>query len=367
MTPGIDLIGIGSKAWNIKGTVRAINEFPGSIDLGAFVDDTFGPNAVSNVRKCLDTGKISQFRGHLNWVGPNPKHVPPPRSKIKKLAPIWESIARQYPHTEFFISPSCEWESSNKAVLTDLLQLTAGLCPSCTIVQSPINKTPVIEGYRLERHGKTVVGPGQVISYDGGKPVRGGDGKMYGQSLFDIDAAKWVRDNSRAEMCLSWGELCNMAEAHNTLPPNRRTVSPSPEYILSLLHLFDDPGICPTPIFASTPLKKPFLYKSHAEDSPGADPRNNRGLFIAKPKAGAVDLVTFDGKPVGKFTYRETVGPFPPDLSRFYSGNPGGVMLYGYQIAEKAKQISGSPWVWLRHHGKNYPIHPTFRSPFFQA
>lgn len=349
---GIDVLGIGSKNWNIKETIKAWTK---GVAVGLFADETFGPLAIQNTIKLLNTGKVPAVRAHLNWMGPNPSHALPPLDKIKALAPKWEKLAKAYPMVRFYVSMTCEGKSSDKVEITKRLNLTANLCPSCTVVLSPW-QSPPIPGYMLERHGKTTVGSGQIVSYDGG---------VKGEGLFDINAAAWVKDNTQAEIAFAWGPLCNMAEAHNTTPPNKRTQSPSANYLTSLIRLFDPLGAPPTPSFAVTPLKRPVLYKSHAEDSPGADARNNRPLFINKPKAGAVTLVTFQNQEIGKFMY---YGGFPPDLFRFYSGMAGGLGLYGFQIADKAQSMSGSPYVWIKHSKKFYgPIHPTFRTPYYQA
>lgn len=59
--------------------------------------------------------------------------------------------------------------------------------------------------------------------------------------------------------------------------------------------------------------------------------------------------------------------PYPPNLSRYYSGLPGAIGLYGYEIADKALKLSGSAFVWIKQ-GNNYygPVHPSFRQGYFQ-
>lgn len=348
MIPGLDLLGIASKNWDMKAT---LNAFPQGWALGLFADETFGPLAVKNTTKLLATGKVEAVRVHLNW---DSKHGLPSLKKIKKLAPKWQALAVNYPTIHFYISPTCEYDSTSKSAVKEMLDLTASICTSCTIVQTPSGKGVIVDGYVIEKHGKAVAKPGEIVSYDGGK---GGEG------LFDIDAAKWIASNSNAAICFAWAPLFNMAEAHNTLPPNKRTASPSAGYITSLVRLFDFPGVAPTPSFAVTPLKKPLLYKSHAEDSPGVDPRNNRPLMILKEKLSSVDIVVSSGKKIATMKY---FGAFPPNLQRYYSGT--GTKLYGYQIADLANKTSGSPWVWIKAGNKHYgPIQPVFRTPFFQA
>lgn len=358
---GTDTLGMASKHWNMKAMIKGWRK---GVAFGLFADETFGPFALSNAQKMADTGLAPAVRAHLNWEGPNPKHQLPPLSKIKALAPRWQQFAVRNPGMKVYVSPTCEYDSQNKGAIKQMLDLTAQLCPSCTIVQTPTSKGATVPGYMIERHGKVVVGAGQIVSYDGGKMQP--DGQT--QGLFDIDAAKWINLNSQAEITFAWAPLCNMAEAHNTAPPNQRDDAPSADYITSLIRLFDSPGIAPTPVFNFTPLKKPELYKSHAEDSPGSDPRNNRPLVIVGPQTSFIELVTFQGKTVCKLPYAPNVGPFPGGLHRYYSGNPGGPILYGWQIADKAIQMSGYPHVWIKQNHKfKGPINPIFRTPFFQA
>lgn len=353
MIPGIDLLGMASAKWNIKATRQALMQSNG-VNIGLFADETFGPLAIQNAIKCLDTGKVIKMRVHLNWAGPNPKHTLPPVSKIKELAPKWEKLAKQYPNTRFFVSPSCEYGSTDPKAVGQMLKVTANLCPSCTIVHNPL--IPVnFPGVRLERHADVKVKTGQILSYDGGSNPD--------ESVYDIDVTRWINDSKNAEIIFAWALLCNMAEAHNTLPPTARTESPSLEFTKGLIYLFEDPGTPPTPSFQAIPLKKPCLYKSFSEDSQGADKRNNRPLIITPEDKDSVELITKTGATIGKFV---KYGQYSPGLYRYYSGWKDGIGLYGWQIADKCAQMSGSPYGYYRIDKKIYgPIHWTFRTGYF--
>lgn len=354
MIPGLDLPGIGSKKWAIKQTIKG---FPQGFALGLFADETFGPLAIKNTTKLLKTGKVSAVRAHLNWAGPNPAHALPPESKIKKLAPKWEALAKQFPNVQFYISPSCEAKSNDKAKIKSLLDLTASLCPSCLIVWSPM-QSPSIPGYITEVHGKKAAKAGQIASYDGG---------VKGEALWDTDAQSWVKKNSDAILCFSWAPIFNMAESHNTLPPNKRTASPSAKTIIGAARLFDVIPPAPTPDFADKvikPIKAPLLLKNFAEDMQGKNTRDDKPLLMLKQETKSIEVVTKTGQSLGKFIY---FAPYPPDLFRYYSGLPGGVNLYGYQISDKAKALSGSEWVWFKQGNTYYgPVCCTFRWGFYK-
>lgn len=353
--PCIDLLGMGSLKWNIKATIKALKNSDG-FGIGLFADETFGPNAIKNIRKCLDTGKVKLVRAQLNWKGPNPSHALPPLSKVKKLAPQWEKLAKEYPATKFYVSPSCEYQSMDKKAVKQMLETAKQLAPSCTIVNNPMTSASApIPGYIYELHGDKKMGANQAISFDGGS----GDGQ---EGLYNIDAENWVKKNSKAEYSMAWAVLCNMQEAHNTLTPTQRTESPSYEFTMGLYHLFTESGTAPTPDFKVIIVKRPLLWKSFAEDSPGKDRRHNRPMFLSKVKSSYVEIVTVDGKVLGKMPYW---GSFGDGLSRYYAGSAGGIGLYAWQIMEKAKEVSGFPWFWIKQ-GKNYygPLNH-FRKGYF--
>jgi len=357
MIPGIDLLGMAHKKWNIKATVKALKA-TGSANIGLFADETFGPNALKHAKMCLDTGAVKKIRAHLNWAGPNPKHTLPPLTKVKTLAMKWESLAKEYPGVEFFISPSCEYQSTDKKAITAMLKTAQDYAPSCKIVHSPMKPAHVVMPGILELHGDEKVTAGNILSFDGGA-----EGLDEG-GVYSLDVTKWIQRSKDAAMVLAWAGLCNMQEAHNTLKPQERTESPSFEYTMGMFRLFEDPGAPPTPNFKAIPLKKPLLYKNFSEDSPGPDKRNNRPLIFAYEQAPQVELVTHEGKAFGRFAY---YGSYHPNLSRYYSGWKNGIGLYGWEIADRCFQTSGSKWGFYKVKGKFYgPIHFNFRTGYFR-
>jgi len=346
---GLDLLGLASKKWKVGETLKAL---PQGIAIGLFADDTFGPLAIPNTVKLLESGKVNSVRAQLHW---DYGHKIVPMDKLRALLPKWESLAKKYPQVKFYLSHSCEYKESSVVEIKKRTSLVQQLAPSCISVQTPM-KSPIIpDGGIVEVHGQQPGKAGQLCSTDG-------------EALFNMDAEKWNNASQYAAIRFAWGERCNGAEAHNTLKPQQRTAFPDAKYLKSLLRLMAPKGIPPTPVFdaaAIVPVKKPLLMKSHAEDNPGDSVRDNRPLLMLKQKTPEVSIVTFDNKVIGKLKY---FAPYPPDLYRFYSGLPGAINLYGYEIAEKAAQISGSEWCWVRQ-GKKYfgPIHFAFRVGYFQT
>lgn len=345
---GLDLLGLGDNDWDLKSTIKA---WPKGFALGFFADETFGKDVMQKVVKLVRECEIPAIRPHLNW---SDDHSLPPLSKIQKLAPKWQAFAVMNPNVRVYVSPTCEYDSTNLKAIKAMLDLTARLCPSCTVVQSVSKKGVTIPGYMVERHGKVVVKAEQIISYDGG---------VKGEGLFDIDALAWAKANSAAEIMFSWGPRCNGTEK-TKLPRPKRTAFANGDYIKGLARLLMSVGNPPTPTFNSTPLKKPLLYKSFAEDQDGPNSRDSKPLVILPKKTSFVEVVTFTGAPIGKLMY---YGGYPPNLHRYYSGMSGGMGLYAYAIAAKALAVSGYEWFWIKQ-GKTYygPLN-AFRSPYFQA
>lgn len=344
---GLDLLGLGDNDWNLRDTIRA---WPKGFALGFFADDTFGKDVFQKVSKLVTQCEIPAIRPHLNW---SDDHSLPPLDKIKRLAPKWEAFAKANPGTRVYVSPTCEYDSTNRPAIKAMLDLTARLCPSCTVVASVSKKGAVVDGYMLERHGKTTVKAGQIISYDGG---------VKGEGLFDIDALAWAKANSAAEIMFSWGPRCNGTEK-TKLPRPKRTAFANGNYIKGLARLLMSVGNPPTPTFVATPLKKPSLLKSFAEDQDGPNQRDNKLLIILPKKTAFVEVVTFTGASLGKLMY---YGGYPPNLHRYYSGMRGGMDMYAYEIAAKALAVSGYEFFYVKQ-GKDYhgPLN-AFRSPYFQ-
>lgn len=342
---GLDLLGLGSKNWEIK---DVINTFPRGWALGCFAR-TFG-DALPKVRRLLETGKVAAVRVQIYW---SYTHQPAPLKYLKEELPRWQKLARQFPDVDFYISPSCEYRSTNVKSVKRMMDLTKQLCQNCRVVQTPEGGSVTVPDYMVEHHGsKAKAKKWELVSSDG-------------SSITDMNAEAWIDKNKKAQIVFLWGTRFNLREAGDFIPPEERTAAPDAKYIKSIIRLARPKGEMPTPVFQYKELEKPLLWKTHAEDAPGdADKRGNRPLIILRKKTATVDIVTYDDKVIGQLRY---FGPFPGGLYRFYSGMSGAIMMHGYEIGEKAKEVSGSEWVWIRQDGKYHgPICAPFRTPFYQ-
>lgn len=346
---GLDFLGLGSKYWDVKGSLSV---FPEGWGLG-FFDTTFG-DVRKNLKKFLDSGKVSAARVHIWW---SDAHKIAPLDVLEKRLPIYERLAQEYPAVKFYVSHSCEYKESSLSAITKRVALVQKLCPSCVVVQTPM-KSPVVKGVGLlEQHGTN------------SKPRTGGIVSTDGQNVFDIDAEKWVNQHNGSDITFLWATRFNLRENYKppqgNPPPPERKAYPDKGYIKGVIRLGSPSGKEPVPTFPATNLKKPQLLKTCAEDPPGeGDKRANKPLAILKEKLDHIEIVTFQGESVGKLKY---FGGFPPNLHRYYSGMKGSIGLYGYQISNKLKEASGSEWGYLKVGQTFYgPIHFAFRTPFFQ-
>ena len=223
------------------------------------------------------------------------------------------------------------------------------------MVVNSVYKGATIPGIITERHGDVNVGPGQIVNTDG-------------TNHYDIDSQRWLDNNQDALMIVVWGYRQNLREIPDPgqpVPkPKDRTAAPSIEYNRSLTRLLFPKGC------VNTDIKKPEFYKSHAEDdqeenpSTPDDPRENRPCFASKHKADKAILIAANGKQIGVF---KRFGTPINGCWRYYSGTPGGVRLYGYEIAEKALKLSGSEIISIKVGSKVYKnINPAFREGYFR-
>lgn len=346
---GLDFLGLGSKYWNVE---ESLAVFPDGWALGCF-DSTFG-DVVPNLKKFLQSGKVSAVRVHLWW---SDAHIIAPLSVIKQRAPVYERLALEFPSVKFYVSHSCEYNEKDKKAVQTRVNLVNQLARHCIVVNTPLPGSATVAGVTTERHGDKALGfAGDFVSTDG-------------QNIYDINAENWVNRNRKADITFLWGMRFNLREnthpGQKPPPPKERKAAPPKGYIKGIIRLAYPEGT-PPPFEGKgtvTPLPEKSLYKSFAEDSQGSnDPRELKPVLIIPPHDSAAEILTCKGESIGKFIY---FGEYQK-LSRYYSGVKAGINLYGYQIAEKAKQKSGSEFVWFKCGSKIYgPVNPAFRAGYF--
>lgn len=342
---GLDYLGLASKHWNVA---ESLSAFPQGFALGLFGDETFGPNAVKNTKIFLDSGKVAALRIQAHW---SYQHEIVPTKKLKRIAQQFEAIARVIP-IPTYISHSCEYDEDSKSEIRKRITILQNEAPSCFIVQTPMH-SPVIKGFTVEHHGrKARAKAGEFVSADG-------------TNLCDINAAAWMKKQALAAHVYSWGIRFNLSKAGTNPPAPERKAVPSAEYIRQVISNMLPKSECPahTAPGKVVKIKRPLLYKVMAEDT--GDKRGNRPLIMLPKKTGSVEVCTLQGAVLGRFIY---FGGYPNGTHRFYSGLPGGMNLYGYQIAERCKDASGSSWGYFKQGNTFYgPCEFSFRQGYYQT
>lgn len=337
---GIDALGLAHRKFDIKVILKAV---PKDWAIGAF-DHPFG-NVAPKIKKLIKAG-YKTFRIQL-WWGPGSSHTLAPLEHTKKQAKKWEKIAKANPHCKFYLSHSCEYKTNSQAEVQKRVRILKDLAPSTSPVNS-VWQGPTTPGVITEHHGDVTVRIGEIVSTDG-------------DNHYDIDAEAWRVNNEGALIRFVWGYRCNLREipdpGQKVPAPGERTAAPSVEYIESLVRLL-------YPKYASgNSVRKPELYKTHSEDDQEENPntpderRELRPVLISNHRAAFAEIIASNGTVIGKM-------PRYPDegSNRYYSGLPGGIGLYGYQIGEKALKVSGSEIVTLKVGNHTYPnINPAFR------
>lgn len=355
---GLDLLGLGEDSWKVNPTIKV---FPDGFGLGVFGPKVFG-DPMRKVRALLKSGKVGFFRLQLIY---QKSHQFPTDKYIKQEVPRWNELATEFSNIDHFLSPCCEYENNDKNKILDVMSLTRSLAPNCSIVQSPgrINGKVcwISPQYLVEEHGNQARTGCDGLSTDGENAY-----DMCDQGNKKKGVESWIERHSQtANYCFLWGARFNLAEAHNTLPPMQRFAAPEPGYTVGVARLADTKPPVPVTSFPYVGPSGKMLLKTFAEDQRGnADKRENRPLFMlpvsAKPRP-FVDLITFDRRRVARFRLFKDANP-GRETDRYYHSEH-----YGWQLADKAMKLSGSPWCWLDTSPRIGPFHPAFRSPFFQV
>lgn len=328
--PGMDYLGLA------KFCDAALGGHPNGAAVGAFID-TFG-DSTGCIDKFAASRKTSTFRIHLSWSDThqfNPRDFDGIAAKAGKI----ETLARKYPNDKFYISGACE-HNLDATQAKILRAKVLAKCPHCAGYVNTVWKGALIDGIN-EVHGQNPRKPsGQYMeSYDG-------------TSAVDSNVTVWKKQFADAIIQFLWEPRFNGRwESNDNTPRPNRTGYPDEKFVRSVAYLFNDQG-------AVKPLGKTDIFKSHSENKGNGDPRAERPVAIIAPHASGISLVTTNGKEVAKAAY---YGDFEGNRSRYY------FPAYGFELAQKAQNLSGSSLTFIRANGKNYgPVNPAFRQGGFR-
>lgn len=350
MRPGYDILGAAHRLFPVE---AILNEIPLDAPIGWFWD-TFGPSA-NIFERMLSQGR-TVFRVQCHW---SDGHKIVPLGTLEKVLKEIDAVAKGR-EIQLYASPSCEHAESDKGEVRTRLEMVKRILPYATPVNNP-------------QPGKGAVVPGYLTEFHGGSPGKCDLASTDGDNIYDINAQKWLTAyGNKTHPCFLWGRRFNLREiekpGQKPPPIPARKAAPSLKYFLSIKRLASPAGV-PGPTKLDV---RPFIgtYKSHAEDTQEADektpdhPRENKPVLITKGHGGKAEILTSNGRVIGNFVWG---GYMPDGMVRYYAGGAGGVGLYGYEIGEKAKRLSGSEFVYFRIDGVvRGPVHPAFRQGTFR-
>lgn len=326
-----------------------VKEHPQGWAIGVFSTLPEGGDARPFVESILKTGRCPAVRIHLMWKDAH-NFSEADFPKIEAEAKKWSALISKYKDVAFSLSGACE-HNLNKLLATKLKdRVLAAIANKANYVNTPlVGKGALIDSslnVRNEFHGSDarITGANDAnFSFDG-------------SSAFDSDVATVKKNcfSGRVGTFFFWVPQFNMKKtAGEKKPRPQRKTTLSSELIDSVIYLSNDTG--------NVALSNKNIFKSHCEqtlDDTAKDIRGNRPVIIVPDKAPELQLVANNGQVVATAKY---YGTFAGGGYRYYCSS------FGYQIAEKAKRIQGSPVVKLMAGKKLIGlVNPAFRAGKFR-
>lgn len=215
MILGRDYLALGHKLFPVSSVIKLT---PKSWYIGAF-DTAFG-NALPAFRKCLESG-FPGIRSHLFW---SDAHLFVPESVIQDRAPRYEKLAKDFPHAKIYVSPSCEFATTDRVLIKKRFDLLKKLAPSCIPVYcSMAGAVPADE--IGEQHGDIAMGYGQIVSMDG-------------TDIHDIDVKNWKQVNGETALAFGWYLGDNLKEKGKpSPPPMQRKRIPTDQELIDVINM----------------------------------------------------------------------------------------------------------------------------------
>lgn len=235
-----------------------------------------------------------------------------------------------------YFSPWCEHGESGNDIKS-LLQALKPHTPNLILINSPNKGGPIISGFLNETHGDYMPKGIAWYSADGQSSVD-----------TDIEARKTKARQLGVTHFGFWDANFNLKkEDRDPTKREDRQVKPQWHIYKALAYLANDKG--------ETKLPPNWIYKTHAEqhNNPPSK-REHKPLFICPIKDNFLDLVACNGKRVARFP---RAGNFTDGRAIYRFDD-----AYGFQLAQKAKKISGCDVVTIRIGRTNRgAINPGFR------
>lgn len=368
MAINLALLGLGSKHWPLKATLAALkgSSEPWGIQVFDDFPGLFGDPRPA-LRKLLATGKIDFVEVQLSYTK---THTLTPMDFIERRMPVWREFARQFPNTTFMVSHTTEHMEREKKLLWQRMGAIRGGGEINPINNPEPGKGAILDGETNETHGMDTL---RQIDY-----LASMDGW---DAMGRTDTFTFLKNHRLAERSFVWCSRFNMQDGtqyydyeearkanrapKDAFPPAIRKGAPSLKHLRSMIAASDLFCLPPAKSPSLIEIKGPHLYKPFSQDT--NDGRLDMPVLIVKGSKKPFEVVAANGKVLGIFEY---YAPFTGGLSRYYSGQTKGraksMNLWGFQIANKALKVAGTPWVYFRQDGKNYGwVHPCYRFGYF--
>lgn len=310
-------------------------EHPTGWNAGFFLR-TFG-DAIPVIRQVAASGKAPRIRVHIIWEDDHvyvaSRHDPLILSGIRLL----NKVKQDFPLIDIQVSPFCE-HNIRGAALDRLFNKVAKEAVGLTLVNAPY-KGDKIAGILNEVHGKVAaLDPPYSFSFDG-TPAE------------HSDVVAYRTKHKSAQSFYYWSPRFNLRWSENDdTPREQRTGIPTRRFIRSIVFLHTERG--------ATSVPRGYIIKSHSERHGLTDTRGDKLLIIAPINAQAIVLKSIAGDVLVSLQNR---GSYTKGGWRYYSTS------WGYEIANKAKRLTGSPLVDMFINGKKVgTINPGFRGGVFR-
>lgn len=305
-----------------------IKAHPAGFAAGFFTNvDGFG-DSLPVVRDLLDTGRCPSERLHLKW---DDDHQYADKFKsIRKEARRVAKVIDEYKDIEWYVSGACEHRlTKNQA--TELSRIVLDEMPSGVTYVNSAEKGAFIDP------ADNIINETHL---DGGRMPKGRYIFSYdGQPATDYRSAtcQEIKDKHKnAEIFFVWDARCNNNWEWGVKKPRpeRKGMADAP-FLQSLAALAMEMGSCK--------LEKSTLWKSHSENKGNGDSRAEKPVFITPREVKEITLFA-GGKKVITMPYYDVYRQEndPRIWYRYYAHE------WGYKLAMKAVQLSGSPVCEIR-------------------
>lgn len=330
-----------------KFPIIGVSELPTGHALATFTK-TFG-NSLPTIETAIQTDKPPRIRPGLLW---DDNHKYDDKfDEIEHEAKRIKPLIQEYPYIDWRVAGAIE-HRLNKDKANKLKDMVLSILPMVTYVNCPLRK----QGGELIRTGPKVVN--EIHKGDGPPPTGRYDFSYDGANCVDSDVTADKKIWAGAETFYWWNCQCNGRKVLNDPTPRpNRNAWPTRKDIRSWVALEQTRG--------RVSLPPNWLYKSHADrhDTPPG-PRDCKPVWIVPVRTQSIKLVASNGKLISTAKYYGTYDEKPPEpiqRYRYYHS------LYGYELAEQAVKVSGSPICNVVVNDKVVgKINPAFRTGSFR-